>query len=603
MKKITAVLLGFMIVSTLNIFAFAETTERENYGYLPYVRESVKTDKKSGISLMGNSNVLPEKYDSRDFGYVSPVKNQGQTDSCWAHASIGVLESYMLKNYGKKDENGMVTDTAEFDFSENHMQYMISKNNNNPLGYETGTGANGGGNAFFAASYFLNDSGPVDDKDDPLKNYNTRDYSATKDIKKSAYKVDSVEFVERYLHLGVDSEKQALIDETKSLIMNYGAVTCGINSNYFSADNESLYCNKEAQKDKEGNLLVKTNHQVILVGWDDTYSKNNFKTAPETDGAFIAKNSWGATAHGDGFFYISYCDYYLLFDVMAVTKASKRAYNEILYNLDPYYPLYTASNWSYTYGDLYCPINCYGNIFERKTKNEALSGVRFYGYSEYTYKLYLIDSDSTLNKEQNLINFTNYNKRYLGSYSPEHNGYFTVNTQNIPITSDKFAVMLCVDSLKPISMPFEDNYQGFITRADYNEGESFCGSIQKDGLFLQFSHNFPIKAITKTDEPYAEFEFANFTDSLGTEKTNFSAGDTVYIVPALNGINLKDKEIICVGYKDNVLQNVMYKSISDKNRFQINNIPSDFSKWKFYMYIWEMNELKPICEGVSVGVQ
>lgn len=603
MKKFTAVLLGFTIVSTLNIFAFAETTERENYGYLPYVRESVKIVKKSSISLMGASSDLPEKYDSRDYGYVSPIKNQKSTNSCWAHAAIGVLESYILKNYGEKDENGKVINNAAFDFSENHMQYMISKSNNNPLGYETGTGKDGGGNSFFAASYFLNDSGPVDETDDPLENSETRDYSATKDIKKSDYKVDSVEFVEQYLYLGVDSNKQSLIDETKALIMNYGATTCGINANssYFSADNESLYCNE----------AVETTHQVILVGWDDTYSKNNFKTAPNTDGAFIAKNSWGASKHGDGFFYISYCDYNLFFDVMTVTKASKRDENEILYNLDPYYPI-AATGFSYSIGDDLYPINCYGNIFECQTDNETLSAVKFKGYAGYTYNIYLIDCLPSLDSEQGTISFKDYNKQFLGSYTPENEGYFTVDTKDIKITSDKFAIMLSVNLSEPIWMPYENNLDGFITKASCNEGESFCGSTGNDGFFFsyfpsenneKYFNNYPIKAVTKTDEPYAELEFANFTDSVGTEKTSFSEGDTVYIVPALNGVNLTDKEIVCVGYKDNVLQSVLYKNVSDKNRFQINNIPSDFSKWKFYMYVWEMNELKPICRGVSVGVQ
>lgn len=40
---------------------------------------------------------LPSKYDSRELGYVTPIKNQnqnGSTSNCWAFASISALESF-----------------------------------------------------------------------------------------------------------------------------------------------------------------------------------------------------------------------------------------------------------------------------------------------------------------------------------------------------------------------------------------------------------------------------------------------------------------------------------------------------------------------------
>ena len=36
-----------------------------------------------------------------------------------------------------------------------------------------------------------------------------------------------------------------------------------------------------------------TNHDVLIVGWDDNYAAANFATAPPGNGAFIVKNSWG----------------------------------------------------------------------------------------------------------------------------------------------------------------------------------------------------------------------------------------------------------------------------------------------------------------------
>ena len=73
--------------------------------------------------------------------------------------------------------------------------------------------------------------------------------------------------------------------------------------------------------------IGQTNHAIQVVGWDDSYSKDNFKERPERDGAWLCKNSWGSETDykpGDigyskwgikneegkhtGYFWLSYCD-------------------------------------------------------------------------------------------------------------------------------------------------------------------------------------------------------------------------------------------------------------------------------------------------------
>lgn len=94
--------------------------------------------------------------------------------------------------------------------------------------------------------------------------------------------------------------------QIKQLIMQYGAVQSAIYSQpdirslsaYYNEENAAYYY-PESQE---------CNHDIDIIGWDDTYPKENFVTEPEKDGAFICKNSWGADFGQNGFFYISYED-------------------------------------------------------------------------------------------------------------------------------------------------------------------------------------------------------------------------------------------------------------------------------------------------------
>lgn len=66
------------------------------------------------IILINNTIIvdnLPAKFDSRDWGWITPVKNQAQAGFCWSFGSAAAIEAAILKNLG-----------INMDVSENNIQ-------------------------------------------------------------------------------------------------------------------------------------------------------------------------------------------------------------------------------------------------------------------------------------------------------------------------------------------------------------------------------------------------------------------------------------------------------------------------------------------------
>ncbi len=106
----------------------------------------------------------------------------------------------------------------------------------------------------------------------------------------------------------------------------------GLAMSYYSDDDDGSFNEATwSQFSNNEERLATSNHAIQVVGWDDGYSKSNFKHTPERDGAWLCKNSWGSetdyTLDSDGrpigkaawgitnaegkhtgYFWISYCD-------------------------------------------------------------------------------------------------------------------------------------------------------------------------------------------------------------------------------------------------------------------------------------------------------
>ena len=219
---------------------------------------------------------LPKKFDSREWGWISSVKNQIIDGSCWTFGTIAALESVLLKSTG-----------IEYDFSENNIKDTMLQYSKYGI-----YGVVGSGYIPYATQNILSWLGPVFEKND------TFDEMA---------KVSPIFFTGDNIHIQdaifVGPRKNLTDnDEIKKAIMKYGSLAI----EYYSSVEAPDYNNKTHAQYQ--NLLNEGTHAVSVVGWDDNYPKENFLTTPPGDGAWILKDNFGFENGDKGYIYLSYYD-------------------------------------------------------------------------------------------------------------------------------------------------------------------------------------------------------------------------------------------------------------------------------------------------------
>ena len=197
---------------------------------------------------------IPSFYDSRMYGYVTPVKDQIQGGNCWAFSGIATLEACLKKATG-----------IEYDFSEENVKNIMSDFSL----FDLDTGANSGGNLYMFIAYLAGWFGPTYDENDVYD-----DYSSLSVIYDSIIHVQNV-------YILPERESFYDNDKIKTAVLTYGAVSIGID------------------------LSQNQGHAVTIVGWDDEFVSNDF-LGNKAVGAWIVKNSWGSNWGFDGYGYLSY---------------------------------------------------------------------------------------------------------------------------------------------------------------------------------------------------------------------------------------------------------------------------------------------------------
>ena len=242
---------------------------------------------------------LPASYSSKDKGWVTPVRNQNPYGSCWAHAPIASIETYMIKHGIVNGATGSAANTG-INLSESHLAWyaytdaydkldMLYPDKTTP--YENYL--DNGGNGYFAACTLMRGEGPASETVSALA-YSNAPTGGLGDAYAIDYNVASVRDVQWIPVSNRDAVKRA--------IMEYGAggLSYFHDDTYFNYSN-GAYCYKYG---------TSANHGVTVVGWNDNYPASNFNSAcrPSSNGAWIIKNSWGTGIGDNGYIYISYED-------------------------------------------------------------------------------------------------------------------------------------------------------------------------------------------------------------------------------------------------------------------------------------------------------
>ncbi len=367
---------------------------------------------------------LPRRYDLRNISRVSPVKDQGPIGACWAFASLGAIESVLSS---KK-----LVDLSEDHLSLNH-GYNLNQNE--------------GGDIAISLAYFARWSGPVLESDDVYGDNQTSSNAKAKYHIQESRKLPAKDF-----------------GAIKRAIMLYGGVQSSIHiSDIYGRDFGKAYNKEKASYYYDG--IDKANHDILIVGWDDFYNKNNFNKKPDRNGAFICKNSYGKQFGEDGYFYISYRDVHIGTNNLVFTRIDKNTNYDNIYQSDWFG---NVGNLGYNSSKAF-----FANVFTAK-KKEKLSAVSFYALGRDThYSLYLVENF----KDEASFE----NKVFLKKGSFDYEGYYTVNLNEELDVKGDFAVVVEIDTPDckyPVAGEFSPS-ENWLKEVDISDGRGYMSANGK----------------------------------------------------------------------------------------------------------------------------
>ena len=551
-RRYLLIILMLSFITNAKALAFCDYTE-EYKAYLALSEEERKQyiepihckktytdsifDDAARVSDVVTASISDSYYNSVDENYVTPVKNQYSDGTCWAFSAIATVESSLArKNQGI------------FDISELHLVYSLVGD-----AYTDEAGKKNkyntdlvGGKVTYSPSYFFNPQGILLESDlpypsDNVKRINSSQYPQGKNlISLETYEIDNL--------TAYNACTTKDISTIKTAILKYGAVQATVyagsaqfNGNYYLS----------TKSNSSG-----VNHAVTIVGWDDNIDKSNFKGAVR-NGGFIVKNSWGTDWGDNGYYYVSYDDYFIC-KIITKYDASTTTYDHSYNTAD----LVGSDDFMYN------PRSFVATKFTTTEPKEILKKVSYPLPTTGKYRVYL--------SKGNYQDSNTWIKLYE-STSRRTLGIDSVHVDEI--VSGDYWIIIDYEANQSFSALTTCNSQDDTSRIDYSIGRSFYSIDQQTWTDMGEMGS----GVKCEPDIYTYTDDYSFGNSTITKQDLSNYRESVYItINNENNLNVTEYKVLDDNDDDISDQFEIIYDASEK-KFTINNINKLFGLYELYI--------------------
>ena len=450
-----------------------------------------------------NVNVIPSKFDLRDWGWMSSVKDQGWMGACWTFGMSSALESVLLKATG-----------IPFNVSMNNMKTVMKYSPYGSMEVFEG-GAN-----LASAGYLLSWLGAIP--------YDADTYD---ELGKITMPIVTDQNIHVQDIIFIPNNEIPNGTQMKLAIMKYGSLDVSF-FGQASFDDEAQYYNPKTYA-QYADLPEGANHEVSIIGWDDNFPKEKFLITPPGNGAWIIKNSYGSDWGDNGIVYVSYYDKSLL--KYAPGKVTDYAAIPIIENTVPYNKNY---QYDITWLSNFAPSNgtiSYMNVFEA-LDDDLIAGVgTYFNESGVSYKVEIFVNDELRLTQEGVSPYVGYHTIKLDSYIPVKKGdvFKAVMTSNwAPYVLLEDTRVHYVQNISFISFDgktWKDAYDlGYITCLKVYTVADDTKIINNENITVDYGSGsaFSVKVVTADGHAVGAGAAVNFTIN-GKTITAFTDADGV----------------------------------------------------------------------------